>query len=76
MARLLEYAKDYPMVLGARNVNENPGLYIFTKGFTCGLSSLIFGKEVKDINSGLRIIHRDKFLRYEQVLSDRFSLTS
>lgn len=74
--RLMAFARDYPMVVGARDVRLNPRLYIFTKGFICWLLQALFGKRVDDINSGLRIIRRDSFQSYEPVLCDRFSLTS
>jgi len=74
--RLVPHMKDYPMVVGERDVRLNPPLYFMAKKFIHWLFKFRFGKAIKDINSGLRIIKTDVFRLYESAICDRFSLTS
>ncbi len=72
----MKYAEHYDQVVGARDVMINPPLHIFTKIIVCYLLSSLFGQEVKDINSGLRIYRRETFIKLMPGIGDRFSLTS
>lgn len=74
--RLLEYSRDYDMVVGARISIEAPRLHRFGKWFACGVLKRLFKQEVPDINSGLRIFNTKVFREYMPVLCDRFSLTA
>ncbi len=73
--RLMEYAEEYPMVVGARDVKINPWLHKTAKRFVRFIVCKLFKREVTDINSGLRIIRREEFIKLMPGLCDRFSLT-
>lgn len=79
IARLMSYAGECDMVVGAR-VGAAGRCFPFHqklgKAFVCSILKRAFGREVPDINSGLRIMRRDAIERYLAVLSDRFSFTA
>lgn len=73
---LMKHADEYDQIVGARDVRINPPLHVFTKVIVCYLLSCLFGQNVRDINSGLRIFRREVFLQLMPGVGDRFSLTS
>lgn len=75
---LLEQAGRYDMVVGARigaNV-EIPLERRPAKAFLRWLASYLVGREIPDINSGLRVIQRDLVERFEHLLPQGFSFTT
>jgi len=73
---LMKYVKDYPMVVGARDVRINPWLHKVSKRIVNFLLSSLFHRDVTDINSGLRIIKTNLFKELLPGIGDKFSLTS
>lgn len=77
LLRLAEEALNYDMVIGERqkqshrSLRRKPGLKILYL-----LANYLAGYKIPDLNSGLRIINRQSFLRYESLYSDSFSLST
>lgn len=75
---LLEWVDDYDMVVGARtgeNVNvpvmRRPAKWLLRK-----LASFLAGREIPDLNSGLRVLRRRDVERFEHLLPSGFSFTT
>ena len=73
---LLEYTDRYAMVIGARSRFGERLIRRCARVFIQWLLKSLFGQEVLDINSGLRIFDGKQFREYMPGLCDRFSLTS
>lgn len=69
-----KYYQGYHMVVGARNRSAQAsaarafGNYIYNR-----LSSWVVGHEILDLTSGFRIINREKFIRFIDLLPNGFS---
>ncbi len=75
---LLRDAAQYDMVVGARtgaNV-EIPLERRPAKAFLRWLASYLVGRPIPDLNSGLRVIRRPLFERFEHLLPQGFSFTT
>jgi len=79
ITRLVPYAGECDMVVGAR-VGAAGRCFPFHqklgKALVCSALKWGFGREVPDVNSGLRIMRKEAIERYLAVLSDRFSFTA
>jgi len=75
---MLEFADRYEMVVGAR-IGENvaiPRVRRFPKWILRQLASYLAGREIPDLNSGLRVIDRSLEKRFEHLLPSGFSFTT
>lgn len=69
--------ENYDMIVGERGRNSHldwiriPGKFVLSK-----TANFLVGKNIPDLNSGLRIIKRSEILRMIHLLPDSFSLTS
>lgn len=76
VARLVEFSRDYDMVVGARNKNSHtlfwrrPGKAVLSVFADC-----IAGQKIPDFNSGLRIFRKQVLLRYLHLMPDSFSFS-
>lgn len=75
---LLEIAKDYDMVVGARTMGDIqiPTVRKPAKWFLGKLASYLAGRRIPDLNSGLRVIRRGLVERFSHVLPSGFSFTT
>ncbi|MDP8299347.1 MAG: glycosyltransferase family 2 protein [Candidatus Tantalella remota] len=74
---LFSEAGGYDMVVGDRGADPGrPKDHLFVKKAAEKVLFWFFGVQVKDINSGLRIMKRDIVMRYLDLLSNGFSFTS
>ena len=75
---MLIYAADYDMVVGAR-VGENVAIPLVrrpAKWFLRVLASYLAGREIPDLNSGLRVLKRSHVNRFRHLLPAGFSFTT
>jgi len=76
--RLLEYSKSYDMVVGAR-VGERvdiPFLRKPAKWFISKLANFLSGKNIPDLNSGLRVFKREVAEEFFHLFPSKFSFTT
>ncbi|MBS3142085.1 glycosyltransferase [Candidatus Woesearchaeota archaeon] len=74
---LIAYMYDYDMVVGARVKNPHiPLLRRPAKWILTSLASILAGRPIPDINSGLRIFKRDLALRFMHLYPNGFSFTT
>ena len=75
---MLGYIDEADMVVGSRKGEKvaiplvrRPAKWMLRK-----LASYVTGEKIPDLNSGLRVFHRDLIMQYFDILSDRFSFTT
>mgnify|MGYP000504067634 CR=1 FL=1 len=75
---MMKYVSEYHMVVGSRNseIVEDPLLRRVAKFILKQFAYFLSGEHIPDLNSGLRIFHRDLFLRFEHMFPDGFSFTT
>jgi glycosyltransferase involved in cell wall biosynthesis len=75
---LLKFIPEYDQVIGARK--EERGTYkllrYFTKLFIRKIAEFLSGKEIPDLNSGLRVFKKDIIKDYFYLIPDGFSCVS
>ncbi len=76
--QMLELARDYDMVVGARTGNNvhkpmlrQPALWLLRR-----LASYLTGREIPDLNSGLRVLRKSLVQKYRHLLPSGFSFTT
>ncbi len=75
---LLALAKDAEMVVGSRTT-PNVAIPLVrrpAKWFIARLASYLAGRDIPDLNSGLRIFRRRRALQFARILPDGFSFTT
>lgn len=80
-ARLVAIAledRDARMIVGRRDLaaSGDPFFRRTGRGMITALARFLSGEAIPDLNSGLRLVHRDLFRRYLPLLPDTFSLTT
>jgi len=72
---LLKWLPEYDQVVGARHTEEGTLklLRMPTKWFIRHLACFLSGKEIPDLNSGLRAFKRDVMLKFVDFIPDGFS---
>ncbi len=75
MARLMEQ-QGAAMIVGARPAKDQALSRRFAKAFLRRLAQYLAGEHIPDMNSGLRVFHRDDALRFGNLLPDGFSFTT
>jgi glycosyltransferase involved in cell wall biosynthesis len=75
---LVKLAADYDMVVGARTGEKVhiPLLRRPAKWFVNALANWFARTRIPDLNSGLRVLHKDLALRFYSILPDGFSFTT
>jgi glycosyltransferase involved in cell wall biosynthesis len=73
---LLALLRDADMVVGARGGDGVPAARRPAKWVLTLLARWLTGMRIPDLNSGLRVIRRDVWMRYESYYPDGFSLTT
>jgi polyisoprenyl-phosphate glycosyltransferase len=75
---LLDYIGDYDMAVGARTSEKGTVRFLrsIAKNFIRGLASYLTGTHIPDLNSGLRAIKKDVFLKYMYILPQGHSWVS
>lgn len=78
LPELLQWARDYDMVVGARTGRAYRGsLFKFPARLAFGaLCSFVTGTAIPDVNSGLRVMRRDLVLAFSDPLSRGMSFTT
>ncbi len=73
-----EYTQGFDMVVGARRgkAYEESMVKKSLRGVLKFLVEFTAARKIPDINSGMRIFHRDKAIRYFERLCDTFSFTT
>ncbi len=66
------------LIIGARDERgkDFPFSQKLARFFISGILTLIFQQRVKDINSGLRILNKEKIIPYLDILPDEFSFSA
>lgn len=76
--RLLEYADQYDMVVGART-GKNVKIPLYrrpAKWFLTKLANYLSESKIPDLNSGMRTFKRDTILQFFNILPSGFSFTT
>jgi glycosyltransferase involved in cell wall biosynthesis len=77
IARLLDYAGQYDMVVGARTkqskitLNRKLAQYVMKK-----TANYLSGQDIPDLNSGFRVIKKEPVMEYIHILPNGFSFTT
>lgn len=73
-----EYEKGFDMVVGARHGKYYRGTMVkrFARFCFRALSEFVTGRNIPDINSGLRVFRRETAMRFFHTLSSGFSFTT
>jgi len=75
--RLLEYAQEFDMVIGARTDKEGEPLSrAFLRWLFTRFSSFLVGRKFHDVNSGFRLVKRDIVTGLLSILPEKFSITT
>ena len=73
---LISYLSQYDMVVGARKKSGDPLLRRPAKAILKLLATILTGRNIPDLNSGLRIFRKDIALRFMHLFPNGFSLTT
>jgi glycosyltransferase involved in cell wall biosynthesis len=77
VGRLLAVAPEYEMVVGARDADSHQPLVRRPgKAFLRWFANILAGIRIPDLNSGLRVFHRETLLRYLHLMPDGFSFST
>ena len=69
---------NYDLIIGQRKIDikNTSRIKIIGKYIINTIANFCFDEKIADYNSGLRIFNKDKFLKHEEIMSNRFSLTT
>ena len=73
---LIHHSNSYDMIVGARQGYQGPLLRQPGKKLLIWTANYLAKKKIPDLNSGLRLIKKDLFLKYAHILPNGFSLTT
>ena len=73
---MLELTRDYQMVVGARKWRDIQWLRRIPKRCLTWLASFLANHAIPDLNSGMRVFHRDVYDGHRRIFPDRFSFSS
>jgi glycosyltransferase involved in cell wall biosynthesis len=73
---MLALTTDYQMIIGARNWDDIAFLRRIPKRILTWLAGYLANHSIPDLNSGMRIFHRDLYDSYRRIYPDRFSFSS
>lgn len=78
LSKLMKATDGNDMVVGTRDKNS-PGIPMrrkHAKKFLNRFASYLAGKEIPDLNSGMRLFKKEMAIKYWDIFPDRFSFTS
>ncbi|WP_440677275.1 glycosyltransferase family 2 protein [Candidatus Pelagibacter sp. HIMB1587] len=72
------YKLKYDLIIGQRtiDISNTSKLKIVGKKIINAITNFCFNEKIIDYNSGLRIFDKNKFIKHEHMMSNRFSLTT
>ena len=73
---LIHHSNSYDMIVGARQGYQGPLLRQPGKKLLIWTANYLVKKKIPDLNSGLRLIKKDLFLKYAHIFPNGFSLTT
>jgi glycosyltransferase involved in cell wall biosynthesis len=73
---MLRLTSDYQMIIGARGWADINWLRRIPKRFLTQLASFLADSQIPDLNSGMRIFHREIYDGHSRIYPDRFSFSS
>lgn len=73
---LLDIAADEHMVVGARTKDKSPLLRKPGKWLLNKIANYLVDTKIPDLNSGLRLVYRDDFKKFEHLYPDGFSIST
>ncbi len=76
--QLIDHLPTFDMVVGAR-ITKNASIPLIrrpAKWFLSQMANFLSDTKILDLNSGLRVIKKDLFLKYVKILPSGFSLTT
>lgn len=76
LKKMIEASQGYDMVVGARQGYKGPKLRQPGKKLLQWVAEYLVEKKIPDLNSGLRLIKKDYFLKYAHILPEKFSWTT
>lgn len=73
-----KYELKYDLIAGERKIDitNTSRLKIIGKTIINTIANFCFNEKILDYNSGLRVFNKNKFLKHNHIMSDRFSLTT
>lgn len=77
LANMMRHASGFHILIGARGkdsdraLSRRPGKWVLAR-----VANSLVGRKIPDLNSGLRIIHRDTIRRYLHLLPNGFSAST
>lgn len=74
--KLIEYVGEFDQVIGERSWAEIEKIRVPAKFLLTKFACFMAGKEIKDLNSGMRIFRKDIALRFKRFFPKKFSITS
>lgn len=75
-AEMLRLTHDYQMIIGARGWDDIPRLRRLPKRCLTRLASFLADHAIPDLNSGMRVFHREIYDDHRRLYPDRFSFSS
>jgi len=76
IAKLIEHADRYDMVIGARQGYKGPIFRQPGKKILHWVANYLAEKKIPDLNSGFRLVKKEYFLKYQHIFPDGFSLST
>jgi len=73
---LLKYGEEYDMVVGMRQGYQGPSWRQPGKKILTYLANYLVNKKIPDLNSGMRLIKKELFFDFLNILPDGFSLST
>ena len=74
--KLLEFAGEYDMVVGARQNKNAPLIRAPGRALLHFLANYLSERKIPDLNCGFRVIRKDKIDQFRHLLPDSFSFTT
>lgn len=74
--RLVEASQGYDMVVGARQTYKGPLVRQPGKKLLYWVAEYLVEQKIPDLNSGLRLVKKDLYLKYKHLLPNGFSWTT
>jgi glycosyltransferase involved in cell wall biosynthesis len=75
-ADMLPLTTDYEMIIGARSWEDINWLRRIPKRILTWLASFLADNRIRDLNSGMRVFHREIYDGHARIYPDRFSFSS
>lgn len=76
ISKVSEIQGDEQMVVGARSKDKNPSIRKPGKKLLYIIANYLVDTKIPDLNSGLRMVHKDAFQKFEHLYPDGFSIST